>query len=205
MDDPDEPGHDDEGINLGCVTVISRLPALPFTGMTLLFWLPLCILPPLPRGTSMLERLATTLPFRFVARQSVIERQAGAIPYSLVDGQVAVLLVTSRRTGRWIFPKGGLMSGLTAHETAALEALEEAGVEGTIADVPLGSWRTIKRRGVRVTPIEVDMFPLLVTRQHEEWIEKEQRRRHWAGLREARQLLYDPYLADLAALLRDRV
>ncbi len=30
-----------------------------------------------------------------------------------------------------------------------------------------------------------------------------QRRRHWAGLREARQLLYDPYLADLAMMLRD--
>lgn len=153
----------------------------------------------------MLERLATSLRFRFVARQSTIERQAGAIPYSVIDGQVAVLLVTSRRTGRWIFPKGGLMEGLTAHETAAQEALEEAGVEGTVTDVPLGSWRTIKRRGVHVTPIEVDMFPLLVTRQHEEWIEKEQRRRHWAGLREARRLLYDPYLADLAMMLRDRV
>ncbi|MEQ8267632.1 MAG: NUDIX hydrolase [Parvibaculum sp.] len=153
----------------------------------------------------MLERLVTTLRFRFVARQSAIERQAGAIPYAVIDGQVAVLLVTSRRTGRWIFPKGGLMAGLTAHETAAQEALEEAGVEGTVADVPLGSWRTIKRRGVRMTPIEVDMFPLLVSLQHEEWIEKEQRRRHWAGLREARQLLSDPRLADLAMMLRDRV
>lgn len=152
----------------------------------------------------MLERLATTLRFRFVARQSTIERQAGAIPYSLIDGQIAVLLVTSRRTGRWIFPKGGLMAGLTASETAAQEALEEAGVEGKVAEVPLGSWRTIKRRGVRLTPIEVDMFPLLVTQQHEEWIEQGQRRRHWAGLREARQLLSDPHLADLAMMLRER-
>ncbi|MDP1627494.1 NUDIX hydrolase [Parvibaculum sp.] len=153
----------------------------------------------------MLERLATKLRFRFVARQSAIERQAGAIPYSLVDGQVAVLLVTSRRTGRWVFPKGGLMEGLDPHEAAAQEALEEAGVQGVVADRPLGVWRTIKRRGVIVKPIEVDMYPLLVTLQHETWEEQHERRRHWAGLREARQLLYDPYLADLAMMLRDRV
>ncbi len=67
----------------------------------------------------------------------------------------------------------------------------------------LGAWRTIKRRGVRVKPIEVDMYPLRVTQQHETWEEQLQRRRHWAGLREARQLLYDPYLADLAMMLRD--
>lgn len=151
----------------------------------------------------MLQRLATSLRFRFVAGQSEIERQAGAIPYAVVDGQVAVLLVTSRRTGRWIFPKGGLMEGLAAHEAAAREAFEEAGVEGEVRDVPLGAWRTIKRRGVRVTPIEVEMFPLRVTRQLDNWEEQSQRRRHWAGLREARQLLRDPYLADLAMKLRE--
>lgn len=151
----------------------------------------------------MLQRLATSLRFYFVARQSEIERQAGAIPYSIVDGQVAVLLVTSRRTGRWLFPKGGLMEGLTAHESAAREALEEAGVEGDVLATPLGAWRTIKRRGVHVTPIEVDMFPLLVTRQLDNWQEQSQRRRHWASLREAQQLLRDPYLADLAMRLRE--
>ncbi|MFN4353044.1 NUDIX hydrolase [Parvibaculum sp.] len=151
----------------------------------------------------MLQRLATSLRFYFVARQSEIERQAGAIPYSIVDGQVAVLLVTSRRTGRWLFPKGGLMEGLTAHESAAREALEEAGVEGDVLATPLGTWRSIKRRGVHVTPIEVDMFPLRVTRQLDNWQEQSQRRRHWASLREAQQLLRDPYLADLAMRLRE--
>ncbi|PKP77067.1 MAG: hypothetical protein CVT81_11535 [Alphaproteobacteria bacterium HGW-Alphaproteobacteria-3] len=151
----------------------------------------------------MFERLATSLRFRFVARQSAIERQAGAIPYTIVDGQLAVLLVTSRRTGRWVFPKGGLMEGLDPHEAAAQEALEEAGVEGIVGDRPLGVWRTIKRRGVSVKPIEVGMYPLRVTQQHETWEEQHERRRHWAGLREARQLLYDPHLADLAAMLRD--
>lgn len=151
----------------------------------------------------MLQRFATSLRFRFVARQSAIERQAGVIPYAVIDGKVAVLLITSRRTGRWIFPKGGLMEGLDPHDAAAQEALEEAGVEGIVGAEPLGAWRTIKRRGVRVKPIEVDMYPLRVTQQHETWEEQTQRRRHWAGLREARKLLYDPYLADIAMKLKD--
>ena len=95
------------------------------------------------------------------------------------------------------------MEGLDPHEAAAQEALEEAGVEGIVAGQPLGVWRTIKRRGVSVKPIEVDMYPLRVTQQHETWEEQHERRRHWAGLREARQLLYDPRLADLAAMLKD--
>ncbi len=45
----------------------------------------------------MLQRIATSLRFRFVARQSEIERQASAIPYAVIDGQVAVLLITSAR------------------------------------------------------------------------------------------------------------
>jgi hypothetical protein len=47
------------------------------------------------------------------------------------------------------------------------------------------------------------MYPLRVTQQHETWEEQHERRRHWAGLREARQLLYDPHLADLAAMLKN--
>tara|TARA_R110002110_G_scaffold79732_14_gene208098 strand:- start:5244 stop:5705 length:462 start_codon:yes stop_codon:yes gene_type:complete len=153
----------------------------------------------------MLHRIATAFRTRLSARRPATERQAGAIPYAVVDGQVAVLLVTSRRTGRWIFPKGGLMEGLDAHETAAREAHEEAGVEGIIQTTPLGMWHTTKWRGVRVEPIEVDMFPLLVTCQHDSWEEQEQRRRHWAGVREARRLLADPGLAALVTLLRDRI
>lgn len=151
----------------------------------------------------MLQRLVTSLRFRLVARQSEIERQAGSIPYAVVNGQIAVLLVTSRRSGRWIFPKGRLMSGLQAHETAALEAQEEAGVEGVVSPTPLGLWRTIKRRGVRLSPLEVDMFPLRVTQQFDTWEEQTERRRHWASLREAQRLIADSHLADIALKLRE--
>lgn len=150
----------------------------------------------------MLQRLATSLRFRLVARQSKIERQAGAIPYAVVDGQIAVLLITSR-SGRWIFPKGRLISGLQPHETALREAREEAGVEGVISNKPLGRWRTLKRRGVRLLPLEVDLYPLNVTEQFDAWEEQSERKRHWASLREAQRVLTDSRLADIAMKLKE--
>lgn len=153
----------------------------------------------------MLRRMIVSL--RYTLRRhapSAPQRQVGAIPYAVVDGQVAVLLVTSRRTGRWIFPKGGLMTGLTPAEAAAREAFEEAGVEGEVAPLPLGAYGSFKRRGLRPLPIEVDLYPLRVTQQHEDWPEKRQRRRHWASLNEARKLLSEPRLAELALMLREK-
>ncbi len=132
-------------------------------------------------------------------------RQSGAIPYTIVDGQVVFLLVTSRRTGRWIFPKGAPIEGLNPREVAQREALEEAGVEGDIDQEPIGSYRTVKVKGVRRVGIEVDMYPLAVHTQLEEWAEKGQRHRHWALLVEAKRLLSDPLLAELASRLQARV
>jgi 8-oxo-dGTP pyrophosphatase MutT (NUDIX family) len=132
-------------------------------------------------------------------------RQSGAIPYKIVQGQVVFLIVTSRRTGRWIFPKGAPIDGLSPREVAAREAFEEAGVEGAVGDEPLGSYRTVKVKGVRRVGFEVDMYPLAVGTQHETWPEIGQRHRHWVLLAEARRLLSDPRLAELAAELQARL
>lgn len=132
-------------------------------------------------------------------------RQAGAIPYTVVAGQVVFLLVTSRGTGRWIFPKGDLMEGLEPWEAAAQEALEEAGVVGEIDRHPVGRYRTLKTLAIRRKVIEVEMYPLRVTGQHDDWTEKQYRHRHWAILPEAKRLLSDPQAAALALKLSQRV
>lgn len=132
-------------------------------------------------------------------------RQSGAIPYAVVDGQVTFLLVTSRRTGKWIFPKGTPIPGLDARGVAAREAFEEAGVEGELASEPIGSYAGVKVKGMRRTPILVDMYPLRVMTQHEDWPEKGQRHRHWVVLQEARRLLSEPQLVALAERLRREV
>ncbi len=131
-------------------------------------------------------------------------RQAGALPYAMVEGRVAFLLVTSRRNGKWIFPKGAIEPEMTPWDSAALEALEEAGVAGTIEQTPVGSYRASGGTD-GISLVDVDLYPLLVTEQLDVWREQNQRLRHWVTLSEARRLLTDPTLGRLAQRLHARL
>lgn len=130
-------------------------------------------------------------------------RQSGALPYAMVDGRMAFLLITSRRSGKWIFPKGAIEPNMTAWDSAAMEALEEAGVSGQIEQTPIGSYRA-STGGNSVTLVDVDLYPLLVTQQHDIWREQNQRLRHWVTLSEAKRLLTDRTISRLAVKLHAR-
>lgn len=129
--------------------------------------------------------------------------QYGALPYTVIDGQLVILLITSRGRGKWIFPKGGQIEGLTPWESAAREAYEEAGVEGEIDQTPIGSY-FLPVTAERPAPVEVRIFPMRVTGQRDDWKEMGQRYRHWAVLPEARRLITHEGLADLATALAQR-
>jgi 8-oxo-dGTP pyrophosphatase MutT (NUDIX family) len=126
-------------------------------------------------------------------------RQCGALPIVEVDGAPQILLITSRRTLRWVIPKGWPKSGVTPDEQAAQEAFEEAGVSGRISKTALGSYSYTKRLHVfawaRVT---VDVFPLLVDRQSLTWPESNSRTLRWFSLAQASQNVRE---RDLAALI----
>ena len=122
------------------------------------------------------------------------QRQSGALPYAIVDGRVVFLLVTSRRTGPWICPKGSISAGMTPWDSAAKEALEEAGVMGEIGTEVVGSYQN-SDKGVLV---DVDLYPLRVESQMDAWDEMDQRLRHWALLAETRRLLADRALVRIA-------
>jgi 8-oxo-dGTP pyrophosphatase MutT (NUDIX family) len=79
-------------------------------------------------GTAFL--LKATLKIQLRNRQEV-----AAICYRLRNRKVEFLLVRTRG-GRWIFPKGGVEPGLTHAQSAALEAVEEAGAHGRIETTP---------------------------------------------------------------------
>ena len=131
-------------------------------------------------------------------------RQAGALPYSEIDGRIVFLLITSRRTGRWIFPKGGIAPGMTPWESAAQEAMEEAGVSGEIAVEPVGSYRASS--GLDGSSlVDIDLYPLRVETQLDVWKEMDQRLRHWAVLPEAKRLLNDSALSRLAVKLQGQL
>jgi 8-oxo-dGTP pyrophosphatase MutT (NUDIX family) len=73
---------------------------------------------------------------------------AAAVPVRRrAAGGLEFLLVQTSAGGRWTFPKGRVELGESAAAAAAREAAEEAGVEGTLAPVPLGVYRYAPSRG----------------------------------------------------------
>ena len=132
----------------------------------------------------------------------VIIRQIAALPYRssgpALDSPVSVLLVTTRETKRWVIPKGNLANGVAPHLGAAEEALEEAGVEGAVCPVPLGTFRYRKRKGSGASLMaDVEVFPLAVNRELDDWPEKTERERRWFSLADAAAVVDEPDLADL--------
>lgn len=136
--------------------------------------------------------------------ESATIRQIAALPYrtegNALDAPVLVLLVTSRETKRWVLPKGNLISGLSSHASAAHEAKEEAGVQGLACPTPLGAYRyrKTKKSGASLM-VDVEVFPILVTQEMDEWEEQGERERRWFSLIEAAEAVDEP---DLQALIR---
>jgi 8-oxo-dGTP pyrophosphatase MutT (NUDIX family) len=72
-----------------------------------------------------------------------VRQQVAAVCYRAGTQGIEFLLVQTR-SGRWIFPKGGVEAGLTQAQSAALEAFEEAGVHGRIEEMPFARYRLDK-------------------------------------------------------------
>jgi 8-oxo-dGTP pyrophosphatase MutT (NUDIX family) len=132
---------------------------------------------------------------------TMIQRQAGVIPYMATAEGLKLVVVTSRRTGRWVFPKGSIDDGMTPQEAAAQEAFEEAGLIGVAAPESLGSYQALKIRPPAVWTIEVDLYPMRIEEVLDLWIEADQRARKFVSPDEAAALLGDPVLSDLALAL----
>jgi len=130
--------------------------------------------------------------------------QTGALPWRQDrNGRVEVLLVTSRRSGRWLIPKGWPMAGRSLAEAAAQEAFEEAGVEGEIESTPVG-WMTHAKQHVLFGPITVRIavHRLTVERELATWPEVGQRKRRWFSPKQAAEQVDSPELALMIRQLK---
>jgi 8-oxo-dGTP pyrophosphatase MutT (NUDIX family) len=124
--------------------------------------------------------------------------QYGALPWRNACGSIEILLITTRNTKRWIVPKGWPIGGLSPRECAACEALEEAGVDGEVAEQALGSFRYDKRRkSGDLIPCTVHLFAIEVFHQHENWPEKAARERYWCSVADAVARVAEPTLQHL--------
>ncbi len=131
-------------------------------------------------------------------------RQYAALPYCERDGELLVVLVTSRETQRWIVPKGWAEPNLKGYEVAAQEAMEEAGLIGEVARKPLGSFRYVKRLEAEARRLcKVEVYPLRITEVLEDWPEKSQRRREWMTPSQAAMLVGEAGLIQMLLDLTD--
>jgi 8-oxo-dGTP pyrophosphatase MutT (NUDIX family) len=122
-----------------------------------------------------------------------ILRQAGAIPFRHDQEGLRVILIMSRDTGRWVIPKGNIEKTQTAAQAAALEAYEEAGVKGTISEIPLGLFTYSKRLSSgALRPTTVEVYALQVKKQLKKWPERRQRQYKWMPVCEAEKLVDEP-------------
>jgi 8-oxo-dGTP pyrophosphatase MutT (NUDIX family) len=125
-------------------------------------------------------------------------KQVAALCWRMGKRGLEVLLITSLNSKRWILPKGWPEPDLTAAENAAREAFEEAGVTGKIGAGAIGRYLYLKekREGGGV-PVSVDVFALQVTKQLDDWPEKDQRAMAWVPLDQAAAKVSEPALRDV--------
>jgi 8-oxo-dGTP pyrophosphatase MutT (NUDIX family) len=126
-----------------------------------------------------------------------LRTQFAALCFRQRNGKTQVLLVTGRKSGKWILPKGWPMPGRAPAQVAAQEAWEEAGVKGDPIDRCLGlySYRKNTRQGVTLPCIAL-IYPVKVRRLKKSWPETGQRRRKWFPLKKAARKVSSPQLAQ---------
>lgn len=124
--------------------------------------------------------------------------QAAALPWRLGGNGIEIMLITSRGTGRWVLPKGWPERREELHDAAAREAAEEAGVRGSVARNPIGSFYYSKDipDGLQLR-CEVHVYALEVDKVADKWPERRQRTREWHTPEEAAELVHEPDLAEL--------
>jgi 8-oxo-dGTP pyrophosphatase MutT (NUDIX family) len=133
-------------------------------------------------------------------KSQAAQPQYGALPYRFAKAVgLEILLVTSRRTRRWIIPKGWPIKGMKPAESAAREAYEEAGVRGTIARKAIGAfiYEKLLDDESGAVPCEVSVFPLRVKRQLKTWPEQNEREIRWFNPRDAGSLVEEDELRRL--------
>ena len=135
------------------------------------------------------------------ASKDDVRSQLAALCYRVRADRTEVLLITSRRTGRWIVPKGWPEDGMTPADCAMKEAWEEAGVIGRAHNQCLGLFSYSKIIDPELSyPCVVMVYPVKVKSLAKKYPEQGQRKRRWYSPKKAALRVTEP---ELARMLRD--
>ncbi|MDP3959950.1 MAG: NUDIX hydrolase [Pseudorhodobacter sp.] len=138
------------------------------------------------------------------ATDAAAHSQYGALCWRRIGVRLEVLLITSRETGRWVIPKGWPISGLAPEASAAQEAYEEAGVEGSPTATCIGLYaydKALDRLSDEPSslPCVVAVYPLQVKTLRDRFPERGQRRRKWFSPKKAARKVAEAELQGLLA------
>ena len=127
-----------------------------------------------------------------------LRTQFAALCYRITKDKTEILLITSRRSGRWIVPKGWPIPGKTPGETALTEAWEEAGVRGKASENCIGIFSYLKMTEPKTNlPCLGLIFPVKVKSLAKDFPEVGQRRRKWFRPKKAAARVSEPELAQI--------
>ncbi len=148
------------------------------------------------RQNPMLEAFFRALPEGRPGNKPLwLYRQSGVLPFRREAGGLSLVLVTSRKDGEWILPKGVVERGVSPADSALKEAREEAGILGRIAGPELGRYRYPKWEGI----CTVILYPMEVLRVLDSWDERLQRSRAFLPPEEALKAITNPDIRNLVA------
>ncbi|XP_078447130.1 nudix hydrolase 12, mitochondrial-like isoform X3 [Wolffia australiana] len=138
---------------------------------------------------------------------------AGCVPYKAkpgvvlsqlkkkkVEDSIVVLMISSPNRKDLVFPKGGWEKDETVYEAAKREALEEAGIRGTIHEKKLGIWESrSKSSEISRSPLSkcrCHFFAMKVEEELDSWSEQPYHKRRWVSVEEAMELCRYPWMRE---------
>jgi len=133
------------------------------------------------------------------AGKTDVRAQFAALCYRYKDDKLQVCIVTTRKTGRWILPRGWPTHNKSAHDGAAIEAYEEAGVKGRVYPNAVGTYAYDKPIDDGLAPVLVVVYAIHATNVAKKWPEKGERKRRWLSLKKAASKLQEPGLKHIVA------
>jgi 8-oxo-dGTP pyrophosphatase MutT (NUDIX family) len=123
------------------------------------------------------------------------------LPYRITNGELELLMITSIKKQKWIFPKGYIEFNLSAFESAKKEAYEEAGVVGENETVELGSFHLKKKNETALLKV----FSMEVTKELKDYPEKSLRKRKWFTLADVNNQIENQELKNLIVKLKQNL
>jgi len=127
--------------------------------------------------------------------------QSGVIPYRKKNGELQILLITTIKKKKWIFPKGYIEFNLSPFESAKKEAYEEAGVIGANETTELGSVSLKRSMG----NCDLKVYSMEVIDILDDYPEKNERKRKWFSIKEAAESISIPEVSAMILSISEKV